>query len=260
MELSSVKLAAIGSIANIFGTRYGTYRIDRLLKSFSISDIPPYANKTEKIAHTLKRLIHVPQAFCGFMTALLSIHTLTEEELKIIDSQLRTLGYQVEGGMVTTITLADVKDLIKLPPELAKETYKMTEAYVLLFYLENQLRIFIKEKMEEVYGDDWWKKVPVHIRKECKKRKEREKGSLWHEVKESHLLWYTTFDELQRIIQTNWEVFKEYFKDQHAIIGRLNELEIPRNTIAHNRVLEDTELERLRIFSRDILKVIGKSL
>ena len=260
MELSSDKLAAIGSIANIFGTRYGAYRIDRLLKSFGILDAPVYANKMEKIAHALRKLVHIQQAFCGFMTALLNIHTLSEEELKIIDSQLRILGYQVKGGMITPITLGDITDLVKLPPDLTKETQKMAEAYVILFYLENQLRVFIKERMQKTYGDNWWEKVPLNIRKECEKRKKREKQSPWHEVKESHLLWYTTFDELQRIIQTNWKTFEEYFKDQHAIVGRLNELEIPRNTIAHNRILEDTELERLRIFSHDILKVIKKAL
>ena len=263
MKISDAELAAIGSIASLFGGRLGSSNIDRVLKTFNITDAPPNANKAEKIAFVLRKFMNDPRAFSGFMTSLIRIHTrtLSKEDVSFLNSHLKTLGYQIKDGVVVTTALEDIVRFVKLPPDLAGESQRMVEAYVILYYLENQLRAFVKERMEEAHGVNWWENnVPSQIKKECEKRKRREEESPWHEVKEAHLLWYTTFGELQQIIQANWDVFKGYFKDQHAIIGRLSELEIPRNTIAHNRVLEKAELERLRVFSRDILRVIARSI
>jgi len=153
--------------------------------------------------------------------------------------------------------LDSVQELTEKIPHVDDEAKSMAEAYTILHLLENQLRKFIMEKLQVKYSYDWWEKgVSSKIRDNCTDRKKKELESPWHEVEESHLLFYTTFEELQGIIQKNWDVFQPFFKDQAAVIGRLTELEIPRNTIAHNRILKETELDRLRIFSRDIFKCI----
>jgi len=106
----------------------------------------------------------------------------------------------------------------------------MIQAYVILYVLENRLRIFIKEKLEEKYGQEWWEKgISYKIKRNCINRKSKELESPWHDVEEAHLLWYITFEELENIIQVNWDIFQPYFKDQHVIIGKLKELEIPRH-------------------------------
>jgi len=84
----------------------------------------------------------------------------------------------------------------------------------------------------------------------------KEERSPWHDVRPVDNLSYTTIEDLQGIIQSNWDIFDGYFHDQLTLIGRLKELEIPRNTIAHNRILEGSEIERLRLFAHDVFKCI----
>ena len=87
----------------------------------------------------------------------------------------------------------------------------------------------------------------------------KEMNSPWHDVKPLEDLWYTTFEDLHGVIVANWDVFKDAFHTQTGAVGRLTELEIPRNTIAHNRTLQTSEVERLKLFARDILKCIATS-
>jgi len=256
MSVPDSLAVAIGKIAYFFGTRQGAYSIDRVLRTFDFSDIP-VGSKIEKITFALNRLRTNSSAFSGFLTALVSIHQLTEENIDVINSYLKPVGYVIKAGHVVPTTLEGIRELTEKIPFINEEAQRMAEAYTILYLLENHLREFIKEKLEERYGTDWWEKTaPRKIRENCQTKARKEVESPWHEVKKSHPLWYTDFDELQNIIQTNWEVFQPYFHDQHSVIGRLSELEIPRNTIAHNRLLEKTELERLRIFSHDIFKCI----
>jgi len=194
MRISDTELVAIGSIANFFGRRYGAYNINRLLNSFGITDVPLLTNKTEKVAHVLRKFISNPQAFCSFMTALLGIHSLDKGDTTVLNSYLKTLGYQIKEGIVTTTALEDIVSFVKLPPNLTEEAHRMAEAYTILYFLENQLRAFIAERMNAVYGADWWKnKVSPNIRTECEKRKERERLSPWHEVKEANPLMVYNF-------------------------------------------------------------------
>ncbi|MEM2914240.1 MAG: Swt1 family HEPN domain-containing protein [Candidatus Bathyarchaeia archaeon] len=249
---------AVGKIAHFFGTIRGAYAIDRVLTTFGFSDVPP-GNKIEKIAFALNRLKADPSAFSGFLTAMLSIHqlSLSKEDIEKLNSYLQSIGYVIKEGHVVPTTIELIREITQKIPFINEEAQRMAEVYTILHILENKLRLFIQEKLSERYGNEWWKKsVPHKIRENCEDRKKKEHDSPWHEVEEAHPLFYTTFKELQRIIQKNWEVFQPYFKDQHAIIGRLSELEIPRNTIAHNRILKKTELDRLKIFSHDIFKCI----
>lgn len=258
MDISIVKNTAIGGIGSAFGRKYGSRSVDRILNTYDITDIPPKFDKGEKIAHVLRKLINSPTLFSNFMTELLNLHkrSLSEGDISMLNSNLKILGYQIKDDTVS-IALGGTVTYPAISPDLTDELRRMANAYITLYRLENQLRAFIKEKMEKVHGPEWWKnKVTSKIQGKCKRRKEVEEKSKWHEVKEAHPLWYTTFEEIQHIIQKNWDVFNEHFGKQQGIISRLFELEIPRNTIAHNRILEMSEFERLNMFSRDIQKII----
>jgi len=248
---------AIGKIANFLGIRMGTLSMDRMLKTFGFSCVPA-GNKTEMIAFALNQLKANPSDFSHFLTTLIGRHKLTEEDVRTLNSYLQPIGYVIENGQVIQTSLESILKIAERTP-LHEEAQRMVRAYAILYLLENSLRQFIKEKLEEKVGADWWDKVvSTTIRENCENRRKKETGSPWHEVKESHPLWYTLFDELESIIQANWGVFQPHFRDQHSVIGRLSELEIARNNIAHNRLLEETELERLRVYSRDILACVGQ--
>jgi len=212
-------------------------------------------------------LLHRGSIETGVNLGKTDIKTLYEEGLpyweesmsskdKELKERLSTLASQL--GVLKGSEPSDPQRMYQIP-FTNEEAQRMAEAYAILYLLENRLREFIEDKLEERFGVNWWEEsVSREIRENCEKKRKKETESPWHEVKESHPLWYTDFHEIQSIIQTKWEVFQPYFHDQHTVIGRLSELEIPRNTIAHNRLLEKTELERLRIFSHDIFKCIIK--
>jgi hypothetical protein len=145
-----------------------------------------------------------------------------------------------------------------ISPSLGNEARAMAESYVILHALENALREFVRERLKEKYGAEWWDRgVPQRIKTSTERNKLKELSSPWHDVKPADMPSYTTFEDLQGIIQSNWDIFDRYFHDQAALVGRLKELEIPRNTIVHNRILEDSEIERLRLFAHDVFKCIA---
>ena len=43
--------------------------------------------------------------------------------------------------------------------------------------------------------------ISLKIKRNCNNRKKRELESPWHNVKEAHLLWYTTFKELENSLE-----------------------------------------------------------
>ena len=65
------------------------------------------------------------------------------------------------------------------------------------------------------------------------------------------------FADYAKIItrRDNWrEIFKKVFKDQEAIIAKLKELEPIRNAVRHGRRLTTEQREKLRVFTRDIIR------
>jgi hypothetical protein len=68
---------------------------------------------------------------------------------------------------------------------------------------------------------------------------------------------YTDFGDLALILQQNWADFADLFPDQNWITARLRELEQSRNVIAHNNVLEDREIDRIRMYLADWIRQVG---
>lgn len=148
-------------------------------------------------------------------------------------------------------------DSLKEPTLFESQTTFMSNAYSILYKLENELRIFIEKKLREEYGEEWWQKgVPLRVRRSAEKKKAKEPDS------SLGLLCYTEFNDLRRIVQKeeNWHnIFKKYFKTLERIISKLDELETIRHTIAHTRLLSDEDFEKLDLFYREIKRMIGQA-
>lgn len=98
MDLS--ERMAIGSISLFFGGRMGRTRIDKILSSLGISDIPE-GNKSQKIAHTLTSLYSSDKkGFIQFMNILLDIHDISEDEVNEVSSILLDLGHRIDNRKV----------------------------------------------------------------------------------------------------------------------------------------------------------------
>lgn len=131
-------------------------------------------------------------------------------------------------------------------------------AYLAFFCIENAVRELIRERMSQQHGNDWWDTcVATGIREKVAQRREKEGQNRWHTRRGAHELNYTDFGDLALILQNAWADFSDLFPDVSWITNRLRELELSRNVIAHNNVLDKHELDRIRMYLSDWLRQVG---
>jgi hypothetical protein len=58
-------------------------------------------------------------------------------------------------------------------------------------------------------------------------------------------------------MRNNWENFEDLFPDINWIISRFTELESSRNIVAHNNLLEQREIERIKMYLTDWIRQVG---
>jgi hypothetical protein len=146
-----------------------------------------------------------------------------------------------------------------LSTAIAEDAKKMAKLYLLHYILENSIRVVIKRVLENRYGDNWWEsKVSKPIRDDVKKRILKENTEPWHGKRGPHEIFYSDFGDLKSIISKNWEDFKALFPSQPWIFQRLNELEHPRNVIAHNNPLSKDDETRIKLYFSDWVKLLAE--
>lgn len=128
---------------------------------------------------------------------------------------------------------------------------------------ENDLRLFIRDKLMEVEEDNWWKnRISGTIKKEAKKRKESNEN-IEVGLNNPELLYYLDFAEYFEIIRqgNNWkDVFQKYFPSRNWLEVKLNnELRQIRNKIAHNRPLTIEDEKKLTMLINELKKQMDRT-
>ncbi|MFH1446223.1 MAG: Swt1 family HEPN domain-containing protein [Chloroflexota bacterium] len=142
--------------------------------------------------------------------------------------------------------------------EIRLNAMKSLPAYLGFFCLENSVRELVAERLLENHKSNWWDECASHdIRERVEGRRKKEGKNRWHHRRGEQEIFYTDFGDLKLIIQNNWEDFEDMFPDQNWIVSRLDELEASRNIIAHSNMLEERELERIRLYLDDWLRQVG---
>ena len=104
---------------------------------------------------------------------------------------------------------------------------------------EQSIRVFVKDKMLESFGDSWWKRnVPGPIVNACRERIIKEQSQRFPIFPASEPINYTNLGELKDVIcrRDNFDkVFKPFFGSPDTISSKLTELIAFRNPAAHNR-------------------------
>lgn len=134
---------------------------------------------------------------------------------------------------------------------------EMARLYALIFCFENEVRVFIRERLEENDGPDWQNKLPAKILSHAQGRKEQALKDSWLEGEKTDILGFVDFGQLGLIIVDKWEFFKDIVPSQHWLKQRMDEMEKSRNFIAHNRMLLPSEFQRLYMYVADWNKVVG---
>jgi hypothetical protein len=146
---------------------------------------------------------------------------------------------QITGG-ITPVVNEDVKsraDLESVPRELSERELKEAglEIFNLIDNFEREFRQFLKRKLSEHYGKNWWKMgIDREIRKKCEGRQkvERQKG---RKVEPIDCLEFPHY----RLILTrrqNWDqVFSKIFRVPDDVLARLSVLKNWRGPVYHAR-------------------------
>ena len=71
-------------------------------------------------------------------------------------------------------------------------------------------------------------------------------------------IFYTDIDDLKSIIAANWLDFKEIFPNFQWVVGKIEEIEMSRNIIAHNNPLEERDVTRLKLNLEDWIMQISR--
>jgi hypothetical protein len=164
-----------------------------------------------------------------------------------------------EADLGVTIS-ADVRIVDPyLPKAMIEEARRMAAVYPVVYIFENSVRSLIMNVMNRRHGDKWFEtKVSAKVQRRVRERIENEDRNRWHGKRRSHPIFYTDIEDLESIVDTNWADFEDYFPDQVWVKGKIDEIEMSRNTIAHNNPLEDRDVTRLKIDLGDWVRQISR--
>jgi hypothetical protein len=154
--------------------------------------------------------------------------------------------------------LQRVMPLEEFSPELRSAGMQALPGYLAFFCLENSVRELIVERLSERHGTDWWESQATRaLSDRVKTRQEKEGKNRWHARRGASEIYYTDFGDLSSLIQNNWDDFADLFPDINWVLTRFTEMEASRNIVAHNNLLDQRELERIKIYLADWIKQVG---
>lgn len=152
---------------------------------------------------------------------------------------------------------SDVDLLAPISDAVRSGSLVMQRSYRLLFVLENLVREFVQEVLEEIDKEDWFnKRASRDMKKKVEDRKSAESKNNWHAGRHAHPIYYLDFGDLALLIQSHWETFKGLLPTQSWVVSRLNDAEKSRNVIAHTNLLSDEEVVRLEMHVRDWVRQV----
>lgn len=146
-----------------------------------------------------------------------------------------------------------------LPTTVAMDAARMADIYPKMYVLENSLRNVISRVLRGKHGKQWWDAcAPTDVRKRVADRKDAEARKPWHGKRGSHEIYYSDFADLRRLLVANWDEFSSIFPSQQWITQKLEELEAPRNVMAHNNPVSERDAKRIEVYSDDWIALINE--
>jgi hypothetical protein len=173
--------------------------------------------------------------------------------------QFRLAGIRVGADLTQSEETLVQEALAPFGIARRNQALQMARLYAIIFAFENEVRALIRDTLEEKAGNSWWKSdaVPGKIRSTAEGRMEQAKKDSWLEGAKDDILEFVDFGDLANIIIQNWDTFKDIVPGQNWLTQRMSELEKARNFVAHNRMLLESEFERIYMYISDWNKVVG---
>ncbi|KYY51654.1 Swt1 family HEPN domain-containing protein [Vibrio parahaemolyticus] len=124
--------------------------------------------------------------------------------------------------------------------------------YARLWQLERWLREMVYVELKSKKGRNWFNF------RTTKNTYETDKAVTHIPTADDNPLSFSTFPELVKLIQNNWDLFSEYLPPKHIWQVKLDEIIHIRNRVAHFRAGHSDDIERLLQLMRDIDKGFWK--
>lgn len=167
--------------------------------------------------------------------------------------QLEEQGLDI--GHAQSIKLDELVDTEVFEMDIRKQAKQMTGVYYLVFCLENSVRKLVSDRLTEKYGATWWgTKVPSSVQKKVLGRKNDEKDTPFSE-RSNESIYYSDFRDLIDIIESNWSDFSDSFRSIESVKSTLETLNVLRRAVAHNALLDEDEILRLKMHVKDWIRI-----
>jgi len=135
---------------------------------------------------------------------------------------------------------------------------QMSRLYALIYCFENSVRDLIASRLSDKHGSKWWDQcVPQKVQQTAKAKQETAAKQSWLEGQKKDILGFADFGDLCTIIVNNWADFTDLVPSQHWLKQRMDELEMSRHFIAHNRLLLPAEFQRIYMYIADWNRMVG---
>ncbi len=241
--------AAIHSLAAILAQKRAKGDVDLIMRDAGFANAT--GDKFTRLYSAMSHLIGRGQVadLELLIDRLTAVHTLSQKDI----DRVRALKSGMGLGRNVPLDLGPYGSL-----RLDIETRRMIQAYATLRMIETELRFFLERKLKAAYGKKWIvHHTSSEVKESIRRARQKEIDSFYQSIKPDSDIFYTDFKDLKSIISTNWKVFDSDLLDQTMVFKKLEELELGRNIIAHNRILTEIELERLEVYAHDLLKSVG---
>ncbi len=208
-------------------------------------------NNLKKVSKKLKEKLMI---YCdNIMPDELGYDVVDIDFLPLIDTASRSVFEDLED-IFSTLPLEIVDQV--LPDEVRQKGKEMAKVYLMLYYIENFLRLFIENTAKSKLGTNYFNKLGLNrdIRVKLNGRKENENKNRWLSERGNSELYYLDFEDLGALIRNNWHLFEEYFPTQGWIISKIDEMAQVRHLVAHNTFISDNKRDLLRVYFNNILE------
>lgn len=168
-----------------------------------------------------------------------------------LQSEGKRLGLRA-AELVTVATTNETLDPTWYSPDLVAAARRMSPVYVRLYLFENKLRRFVEGVLRDSRGADWFERsVPERMRKEAARKQKEEGAARFHGHRGPDLPAYLGVSDWMKVIEENWGDFEPVLFQSHWSLGKLQELRLTRNSVAHMGEVTDDDIARLDLLIRD---------
>lgn len=135
---------------------------------------------------------------------------------------------------------------------------RMGRVYELLYCFENSVRELIETTLRDALADRWWDDgVPPQIRGKAESRRRADEQARWHGPRGQSPLNFVDFPELGAIIVDRWDDFEDLIGDKDWVERYFDDMNQSRRAIGHTGDLSEHAVERMELFVREWLLVVG---